>query len=60
MERLFTVKFLQHLMVFSARLDLPCGIPKGDAWLAQESDRAGGFGTTSFILLRLTICSDYY
>ncbi len=41
MERLFTVKFLQHLMVFSARSDFPCGIPKGDAWLAQESDRYG-------------------
>ena len=41
MERLFTVKFLQHLMVFSARSDLPLGIPKGDAGLAQESDRYG-------------------
>ena len=41
MERLFTVKFLQHLMVFSARSDFPLGIPKGDAWLAQESDRYG-------------------
>ena len=41
MERLFTVKFLQHLMVSSARSDLPCGMPKGDAWLAQESDRYG-------------------
>ena len=41
MERLFTVKFLQHLMVSSARSDLPLGIPKGDAWLAQEPDRYG-------------------
>ena len=38
MERLLTVKFLQHLMVSSARSDLPCGMPKGDAWLAHESD----------------------
>jgi len=28
-------------MVFSARSDFPLGIPKGDAWIAQESDRYG-------------------